>query len=241
MSAAGLVTLAAGLLVVFVLAVEAATPDADVVRESGWWREWLAAALTFLLIGAPLWLWFWSEVQRQVRRAPAVERRAASRRVYIFAIAGVSVLTAAVNLVIVLFRILEALLESRLSQDEIYDVRWSIALLLTTGALGVYHWLVLREDRSSIALLEPTAAPSRRKLVFLLATEGVGADLAPRLERLGDRVTRWQRLDQPDAGEPLSDEAVSALHEAIAALEAERVIVLVDADGEVALVPYAAV
>jgi hypothetical protein len=241
MSAAGLVTLAAGLLVVFVLAVEAATPDADVVRESGWWREWLAAALTFLLIGAPLWLWFWSEVQRQVRRAPAVERRAASRRVYIFAIAGVSVLTAAVNLVIVLFRILEALLESRLSQDEIYDVRWSIALLLTTGALGVYHWLVLREDRSSIALLEPTAAPSRRKLVFLLASEGVGADLAPRLERLGDRVTRWQRLDQPDAGEPLSDEAVSALHEAIAALEAERVIVLVDADGEVALVPYAAV
>jgi len=241
MSAAGLVTLAAGLLVVFVLAVEVVTPDADVVRETGWWREWLAAALAFLLIGAPLWVWYWSDAQRQVQRAPAVERLAASRRVYIFAVAGASVLTAAVNLVIVLFRILEGLLESQLSQNDIYDVRWSVGLLLTTGAIGVYYGLVLREDRRSIARFEPTAAALRRKLVFLVATDGAGADLAPRLERLGDRVTRWQRLDQPDVGTRLSDEAVSALHERIAALEAERVIVLVNADGEADLVPYEAV
>ena len=241
MSAAGLVTLGAGLLVVFVLAVETLTPEADVVRESGWWRDWLAAALTFLLIGAPLWLWYWSDVQRQVRRAPAIGRLATSRRVYLFAVAGVSVLAAAVNLVIVLFRVLEGLLKSQLSQNDIYDVRWSVALLLTTGAIGVYYWLVLREDRSSIALLEPTAAPSQRKLVFLVATNGVGADLAPRLERLGDRVARWRRLDLADAGARLSDEAVSALHEEIAAFEAERVIVLVNEGGEVDLVPYAAV
>jgi hypothetical protein len=240
-SAAGLATLAAGLVTVFVLAVEALTPDADVVREGGWWREWLAAALTFLLIGAPLWLWYWSDVQRHVRRTPAAERLAPSRRVFIFAVAGVSVLAATINLVMVLFRILQGLLEGQVTQNDIYDARWSIAFVLTTGAIGIYYWLVLREDRSSIALLEPAAAEAQRKLVFLVAPDGAAADLAPRLERLGDRVTRWQRLDLTEGGAPLSDDAVAALHERIAALEAERVMVLMNEDGGVDVVPYAAV
>ena len=240
-AAAGVVTLAAGLVTVFVLAVEALTPDADVVRESGWWREWLAAALTFLLMGAPLWLWYWSDVQRHVRRTPAAERLAPSRRVFIFAVAGVSVLTATINLVIVLFRILQGLLEGQLTQNEIYDARWSIAFVLTTGAIGIYYWLVLREDRSAIALLEPAAESASRKLVLLVAPDGVAADLAPGLQRLGDRVTRWQRLDMAESGAPLSDDAVAALHDRIASFEAERVIVLVGDDGKVDIVPYAAV
>jgi hypothetical protein len=240
-SAAGLATLATGLVTVFVLAVEALTPDADVVRESGWWREWLAAALTFLLMGAPLWLWYWSDVQRHVRRAPATERPAPSRRVFIFAVAGVSVLTATINLVMVLFQILQGLLEGQLTQNEIYDARWNIAFVLTTGAIGVYYWLVLREDRSSIALLGPAVAPTRRKLVFLVAPARVSSDLAPRLERFGDRVTRWQRLDLEAGGTPFSDDEVAALHDRIDSFDAERVMVLVNEDGTVDVVPFAAV
>ena len=240
-AAAGLATLAAGLLVVFVLGIEALTPGADVFRDDRWWRGRLAWALTLLLIGAPLWGWYWLNVQRQVERAPEAERLAASRRVYIFGVAGISVLVAAVNLVIVLFRILEGVLESQLSSDDIYDVRWSIALLLTTGAISVYHWLLLREDRAALVGVEPRAAAATSKLVLLVATDGVGSELSRRLEALGDRVRRWQRLDRPDSGIRLSDEAVAALHEQIAGAEAEHVIVMVSAAGDVEVVPYSVV
>jgi hypothetical protein len=191
-----------------------------------------------LLIGGPLWGWYWLNVQRQVEREPVAERLAVSRRVYIFGVAGISVLVTAVNLMIVLFRILKGVLESQLSSDDIYDVRWSIALLLTTGAIGVYHWLLLREDRAALAEVEPRAAAVTSKLVLLVATDAVGSELSRRLEVLGDRVRRWQRLDRPDSGLRLSDEAVAALHEQIAGAGAEHVIVLVSAAGDVEVVPY---
>jgi len=237
-AAAGLATLAAGLLVVFVLGIEAITPDANVFRDDRWWRGRLARALMLLLIGGPLWGWYWLNVQRQVEREPVAERLAVSRRVYIFGVAGISVLVTAVNLMIVLFRILKGVLESQLSSDDIYDVRWSIALLLTTGAIGVYHWLLLREDRAALAEVEPRAAAVTSKLVLLVATDAVGSELSRRLEVLGDRVRRWQRLDRPDSGLRLSDEAVAALHEQIAGAGAEHVIVLVSAAGDVEVVPY---
>jgi ethanolamine ammonia-lyase small subunit len=65
--------------------------------------------------------------------------------------------------------------------------------------------------------------------------------LSRRLEALGDRVRRWQRLDRPDSGIRLSDEAVAALHEQIAGADAEHVIVIVSAAGDIEVVPYSAV
>ncbi|MBT5773430.1 MAG: hypothetical protein HOH95_03535 [Dehalococcoidia bacterium] len=240
-AAAGLATLAAGLLVVFVLGVEAITPQADVFRDERWWRGRLAWALTLLLIGGPLWGWYWLNVQRQVASEPVVERLATSRRVYIFGVAGISVLVAAVNLVIVLFRMLEGVLESQLSSDDLHDLRWSIGLLLTTAVISVYHWLLLREDRAALVGVEPQAAAPTSKLVLLVATDGVGADLSRRLEALGSRVRRWQRLDRPDSGIRLSDEAVAALHGQITGSESEQVMVVVSAAGDAEVVPYSIV
>ena len=241
MSVAGLATLAAGVLVVFVLGVESITPDADVFRDDRWWRGRLSWALTLLLMGGPLWGWYWRGVQQQVGLAPEVERQAVSRRVYIFAVTGVSVLVAAINLVIVLFRVLEGVLESDFTQDDVFSVRWSVALLLTTGAIGVYHWLVLGEDRETLAEVEPVAVSGRRQLVLLVATDAAGAELAARLEAEGARVRRWRRLDQDDSGIRLSDEGVTALYERISGLDAEQVIVLINAAGDVDVVPYSMV
>jgi hypothetical protein len=237
-SVAGLATLAAGLLVVFVLGVEAITPHADIFRDDQSWRDRLAWAVTLLAIGGPLWGWYWYHVQRQVERAPLVERLATSRRVYIFGVVGISVLLAAVNLMIVLVSMLEGILENQLSSDNFHDIRWSIGLLLTTGTISVYHWLLLREDRAALAGLDTGVAATTSKLVLLVATDGAGAELSRRLEVLGERVRRWQRLDRPDSGIRLSDEAIAALHEQIAGVEAEHVIVLVSASGDVEVVPY---
>jgi hypothetical protein len=239
MAAAGLVTLASGLVTVFVLGVEALTPNADVVHEDGWWREWLAAAITLLLMGIPLWGWYWLDVQRQVHRQPVAARLAVSRRVFVFAIAGVSVLVAAVDLVIVLFKVFEGLLESALTQDDIFDVRWSIALLLTTGAIGIYYWLVLVEDRHALAGVEREPEQPRAKTVLLVSPDADGSELVSRLEALGERVQRWRRLDAPSAA-ALSDEELAALHERVTSAAGEHVIVVVGGEGTPEVIPYQA-
>ena len=237
-SVASLATLAGGLVLAGILAVQGLTPDADVGRQPGWWRDWVAGTLALLLVGAPLWSVYWFDLQRHAWRAPEDELSAVSRRVYIFAVTGASVVTAAVSLVLVLFQILEALLDNRLSQTDFHDVRVPLGMLLATGAIGAYHWLVLRNDRSAMREIEFSEAPIAPKLVLLVATDAAGRDLAPKLGQHGDRVTRWQRLDEPDGGVRLSEESVASLHEQIAATEADQVIVLVTPAGEAEVVPY---
>jgi hypothetical protein len=236
-AAAGLATLASGLIVVFVLAVEALAPGADVIHRSGWWREPLAVVLTLLLVGVPLWGWYWFRLQRVVAEGAAEERTALSRRAYIFGVAGLGVLTALVNLIAVLFQAFEAVLEGELSPDVAFDARWSIALLLMAGTLGAYHWAVLREDRQALAEAAAEAPPVRPKQVVLVATGG-GEELAASLQRLGSRVRRWRRLDGEAPAASPSEQELRALHERIAAAEGERVVMIVDADGNAEVVPY---
>ena len=116
------------------------------------------------------------------------------------------------------------------------DVRWSIALLLTATAVGVYYALVLREDQRVLAAAEAEAPPQRPKRVVLLAPAGEG--LRRELERLGSRVRHWERGDAGAAVE-LSGEQALALHERIAAVDSDEVVVIVDAEGSAEVVPYA--
>ncbi|MBM4416369.1 MAG: hypothetical protein FJ035_09080, partial [Chloroflexi bacterium] len=146
-SAAGLLALAGGLLAAFALAIDlAAQGSPELARRGGWWRNHLSFALTALLVGVPLWARYWTDVQRATARAPA-ERAAPSRRIYLFAIFGAAVLGTLINLTVILYRLFEALLDTATVQRAIFDSRWSIALVITAGAIALYHWLVLREDQ----------------------------------------------------------------------------------------------
>jgi hypothetical protein len=241
-AAVGLATLAGGLVTLFAVTIDAAAPDvAGTLRSAGWWRNPLVLGVTLLAAGTPLWARYWFDAQRHVVAGVAGERSALSRRSFIFGVFGVAVLVALVNLTIVLFQLFEAALESGVSAQTVQDIRWSVALLLTAGAISVYYWLVLREDQRALAAEEPqpaAATPSPSKEVVLLVA-GSGDSIAQELERrLGARVRIWRRLDGPEPGVLLSDAQIEGLEGRIAAAAGVRVAVIVGASGEVEVVPY---
>jgi hypothetical protein len=238
LAAAGLFTLAGGLLALFAMAIDIATPDPrDLVRDASWWRNQLAAAITLLLIGAPLWARYWWDAQRH---APlGGEREALSRRVFLFGVFGVAALATLINLVILLFRFFDDWLEGELGWAVLHDTRWSIAILLTAGAAGVYYWLVLREDQRALGAAEAAPAAVRAREVLLFAP-GDARALAAELERrLGARVRTQRRLDRPDGVAPLSEEQVGRVVQSIQASDGARVAVILEVNGGAQVVPYA--
>ena len=239
-AATGLVTLAGGLTALLVLGIEGLTPEADVLRESGWWRSPLAAVLTLIAIGAPLWLYYWFGLQRAIATSDPHARAALSRRVFIFGVFGVAGLVALTDLVFVLLRLLEATLEGALRQDTVFGVRWSIAIVLSAGAISAYYWLVLREDQRAIAALSPAPAEPRtgRKQVVLLAGAN-GATIAAELERRGVQVRQWRRTDEAAPAAPIEAAQVAALCERVATVEGEHILIVVHGDGDTEVLPYA--
>jgi hypothetical protein len=239
LSAVGLGTLAAGLVILFGVVIGVMAPQTGQELLKGeWWRNPLASAVTLLVVGAPLWGFYWSGLQRDAG-ADMVERTALPRRILIYLVLGAAVLAALGNLSALLFIVLRDLLEGQLSTQLIQEAKWSIGALLTAGSVSVYYWLVLGEDRRAMPAPEKpsTGAPPVRKVVVALATEAA-RPLVGRLEaQLGIPLRLWQRLD-PDAEAPtLTDEDLRVIQERIAEAPGDRVLLTIDASG-VRIVPY---
>ncbi|MCH8350478.1 MAG: hypothetical protein IIB29_09520 [Chloroflexi bacterium] len=239
LAALGLGTLAAGLVILLGVVIGVIVPQSgQELLRAEWWRNPVASAVTLLLVGAPLWGFYWSGVQRDAG-AGLLERSALSRRIFIYLVLGIAVLAALGNLSALLFMFLRDLLEGQLSGQLVQDTKWSIGALLIAGAVSVYYGLVLREDRRALpAPEEPsTGTPPVRKAVIALATEA-DRPLLRRMEaQFGIPVRFWQRLD-PDAEAPtLTDEELRATQERIAQAPGDRVLLTIDASG-VRVVPY---
>lgn len=230
LTAAGMVTAASGVATILAVALDVAVPGRSLVEAPGGVRDVVAIGLTLLGIGVPLWVRFWSTVQRRVHDRP-VERTALARRVLIFGAFGAAIVVTVVALSVLLLELFDALLAGRLAVDLIAEQRWSIALVLTAGAISLHYGLVLREDRAQ-APAEPRRAAPRQVVVVAPASAGLGRRLT---ERLDAKVTVWDRSDV--AGESLADAVVDTVDEQVRQATASRVLVLVEGDGVVRTVP----
>jgi hypothetical protein len=239
LAALGLGTLAAGLVILFGVVIGVIMPQTDQeLLRSVWWRNPLASAVTLLLVGLPLWGFYWSGVQREAG-ADMAERTALSRRVFIYLVLGAAVLAALGNLGVLLFMFLRDLLEGQLSVQLVQDVKWSIGALITAGAVSVYYWLVLREDHGMIPALEETSTGALpvRKAVVALATEA-SRPLVRRIEaQIGVPVRVWLRLDHVAEVPSLTDDDLRAIQERVAEAPGDRVLLTIDASG-VRVAPY---
>ena len=250
LSAAGLFTTAIGTTTLIALAAEGfAGGQAEYLVTGGWWRNPLLRGLTEIVVGAPIWARYWSATQQTLAAGPE-ERGAPSRRVYVFAAVGLSVLALLVSLTIVLFRLFEAALAGDLSLVLLRDSSGSLGVALTAGTIAYYHLLVLREDQAAAPPAEsapPSEAPpasgasaagaagAAREIVLLAA--GDARALIADLERIdGVSVRSWRRQDG-GAAPALSAERVVALHRAIDGAGAGPLLVIVDGDDFQAL-PY---
>ncbi|MBI4281868.1 MAG: hypothetical protein HY672_00045 [Chloroflexi bacterium] len=242
-SAVGLVTLSAGLVFLFAVAIGVLSPaEGDRIAGGDWWRNPLALAITLLAVGTPLWGLYWRDVQRVAVQGGAEERSALSRRVFIYLIFGISVLMVLINLSIVLFRLFDAAFGGGDSSNVLWDTRWSVGILLAAGAVSVYYWMVLKEDREATAGLERAVEPGapearlRKSVTVLVAEEDM--PLVRRLEaRLGYDVQVWRRTEGRSLAPALSDDRLAETAQQVLDADSQHIFLLVDAAG-IHVVPY---
>ncbi|MBF8268286.1 MAG: hypothetical protein HW388_1794, partial [Dehalococcoidia bacterium] len=148
MAALGLATLATGLVFLFSTVLGVLVPEArEKLVSTDWWRNPLTLAITLIVVGAPLWRFYWFGVQQEAKTGGMEERVALSRRVFIYLVFSIAVLVTLGNMSALLFMLLRDLLEGQLSAQVLQETKWNIGTLLMAGTISVYYWLVLQEDR----------------------------------------------------------------------------------------------
>jgi len=188
-------------------------------------------------VGAPLWIGYWVPMQRIVSRGGPEDRSSVSRRAFVFAATGVSLLALLGSLTALLYQVLQPLLDGTLSLAILRDARWSIATALTAGAVAVYSLLVLREDQAALRRLEPPPIVRRRE-VFVIAAASVPGVVRELEQVEGVRTRVMRRADEAGDSEPLPFAQLTALRAEVAAAEGTRFAVVVGA-GRYELVPLA--
>lgn len=227
-AAVGLLSAGAGVATILVAIVQSVFPGDVVTGSDSDGLSTLMGAIALLVVGVPVWWQTWSRVQRVRREDPAGELVSPSRRVYLFALFGAGGVVALVSLLTLAVQALEDVFAGTFGSDTIYDIRISLALVITVGAIAAYHWAIRKEDMAD-APPEHEVAVQVRSVVVVTAD---GVDLAREVaDATGVRVRVWSR---PDA------EAVASVEDVIAAIEAggHPRLLLVARDGGVERIPY---
>ena len=117
------------------------------------WRDPVSLWLTLLVVGGAVWLAHW-------RPAPwAEDRQSLSRRLYVWAALLASVLVILGGGVGMLYAVLKQVFSAnpKLGDTSNLDFGHYLAVIVVAGAVGAYHWRVLRADA---AARPPKVAPA---------------------------------------------------------------------------------
>ncbi|MDE0290738.1 MAG: DUF5671 domain-containing protein [bacterium] len=220
----GLIATVGGLGAVIAACIQALLP-ADLLYRSD--RSGLVAAVTVLLVGAPLWWRYWAAVQEWRVADPEAELRSPTRRIYLICVFGVGGILALGSLFFLAYRILESFLAGEAGTATVFAIRWPLALALTVGVAAAYHRAVRRAD-----LVDTPEEPPRTAVGSVVLVGSGGRTVAEAVEKqTGAKVRVW---DRTDTGVGFSTEAVL---EVIESAEHERLLIVARPDGP-EVIPY---
>ena len=230
MSFLGLGTLAAGLSFLLGILLDTGT---SLTATSGWWRNQLALSLSLLLIGTPLWLYYWNGILKRVQSGGITEWRALSRRIFLYVIIGASIITLAVDLVNIVYQLLRVTMQGNFSANFFPNSKWSLQTLIVAAVLLWYHWQILRTDQRRGA----ESLVIRRNVTLL--TEDRTGELASRLEtKLGIKIHTLYHVGQTGEKLPaLPEEEIDRLANEIQSSPSNKVILVV-LNGKIMVLPY---
>ena len=206
---------------------------ADVVIGSDLWKGPLANIVTLAILGAPLWGYYWQNIQRRVLELDADERQSTSRRIFLFVALGIGVLALLGSGSAALFFFLRDLLDVSLSLDTINDMATPIAVIAAAATFLPYYWTIYRQDQAAAPEVEPELAPaagqSIRKPVTLLATDG--SALAAQLSAaIGYEVNSLRWADVNAAQPTLTGEESAEIAQLIADAPGSYILIVPDGD-----------
>ncbi len=218
MAGIGLLAAAAGLAMILVALVETLTSSA-LISGSGAANALLGAA-TLLIVGAPVWWQFWRRIQLAVASALDEECASPTRRVYLFLLFGLGGIAAVITLLVCVFLFFDDIFKGNFGLETMRRVRFALSILITTGAVAGYHWLVYRNERALT-----TAEFRGPRFVVLVGPHDPELKLA--LSQLtGGRVRSWERRDDISAAWNQAD-----VLGAVGSSTEESLIVIADAKG----------
>ena len=226
----GLGTLAAGLSIILGILLDTGT---SLTVSTGWWRNQLAVSLSLLLVGTPLWLYYWNGILKRVQVGGIAEWRALSRRIFLYVIIGASIIMLAADLVNIVYQLLSGILQSNFGTNFLHNSKWSLQTLIVAALLLWYHWQLLRIDQRRGA-----EAAVIRKNVTLLADDRTG-ELAARLEiKLGFKIRTLYQVQQT-GGEitALPEDEIDRVANEILSAPGNKVMLVV-LGGKVTVLPY---
>ena len=226
----GLIATVGGTAAVIAAAVQALTP-ATVLYPSD--RSEFVAAVTVLLVGAPLWWRHWTRIQRIRGADPSSEVASPTRRIYLIALFGLGGVVALVSLLVLVYRALEQVLGPGVGTGTVLAIRWPLALVITVGLTAAYHRTVRRTD-----LLEAPDPEIRREAPpeVVRSLTLVARDSRPVAEALAEQTAvRVRYLERTDGvGRPLAlEEVLEVLHDHPGAH-----LLIVSGEDGVGIIPY---
>jgi hypothetical protein len=188
-SGIALAAAATGVGTILVAFIEAVTPGIDVGMTT---RNTLLAALTLLVVGAPVWWLHWRRVSAAVAADPATEVPSLSRRIYLVVLFGLAGVTAVVALLSIGFIFFQGLVEGELGLAVFRMMRYGLGVMVASAVVSAYHGAIFAQDRK---VAVPTRVAGGPASVILV---GATPELAGVVRQAtGSRVEVWQRLDVP--------------------------------------------
>ena len=223
-------TAAAGLSILFGVLLDTGTA---LTSTAGWWRNQLALCLALLIVGVPLWLYYWNGILKRMQTGTITEWRALSRRIFLYFIIGASIVLLAADLVNVVYQLLRGGLQGNLGANFLNNAKWSLQTLIVAGLLLWYHWQTLRADQRRGA-----ESGVVRKNVTLLADDRT-VELSARLEsKLGFKVRVLYQVGQTgENAANLPEDEIDRLVNEITAAPGNKVMLVV-IGGKVMVMPY---
>jgi hypothetical protein len=212
----------AGALATLIIAVFDVFGTSDVVAGGESSIDIVLAAITLLIVGAPIWAVAWRRAQAAVASDGADEITSTPRRVYLFGVFGIGAAVAFGALIRLVFVLFEAILGERSGGPLVDDLSIPVALLATTGVLAAYHWSIYRAERT---VEEPE---QWRDVTLVWAGNGDAREIE---KRSHVRLSVMQRVDL-EGSTPATDDIIAAID----AASGESLLVVAGPEG-VTVVP----
>jgi hypothetical protein len=194
MSGIALLASTGGVIMVFVAVFDALAPS-DVIASTDATNTLLGAA-TLILVGVPVWLFYWRRIQKVSQSDTAVEAASGTRRVYLFLLFGVGGVVAVITTLTGAFVLFEAIFAGNPTSELLREIRYPISILLGTIAISGYHWSVYSAERDLVI----TSKRGPRLLVLIGPADNRLRDLLKDLT--GGTVQFWEVDSAVEIGWP---------------------------------------
>ncbi|MBU3645967.1 MAG: hypothetical protein FGM49_04080 [Candidatus Nanopelagicaceae bacterium] len=219
-SGISLIAAAAGMMMIFVAIIESVTPGEVVSTTSS--TNTLMVAITLLIVGAPIWYFFWSRIESHLV-ADGEEISSPTRRIFLLMLFGVASVAAVISVLTAVFLFLDDLLNNELGQETLRQMRFAIAILVSNAAIGWYHWNIYRDERK-------VNVRKARKDKFVVLVGPRDESLARAIQlQFGGHVQMWQSEDQEQPGTvQKSSEPAKSIQNGVSGWDRQKVIDLIE-------------